>query len=169
MYPNNINLNSWPEKFKYLFEVAKKTINRNILNIDEITVGYYRLITVPYKQKVVDKIAMFSTIYRYSNQNKNARVLPILERVSCGKYKLVDNFDQIFACNEEYKASDKYRNKAKVVMYKGKKYPSMTALAHEIKLDLSTVSRCYKRHNGDLTNLGKNRRSIKLIQKKKGK
>lgn len=153
MSQNNINLNSWPEKFKYLFDVAKKTINKDILNVDEIMVGYYRLITVPYKQKIVDKIAMFSAIYRYSNKNKNARILPILERVSCGKYKLVDNFDQILARNEEYKA--------KVVMYKGKKYPSMTALAHEIKLDLSTVSRCYKRHNGDLSTLGRYKRRVK--------
>lgn len=161
MNQNNIDLNSWPEKFKYLFDVAKETINKNILNVDEITVGYYRLITVPYKQKIVDKMAMFSAIYRYSNQNKYARALPILERVSCGRYKLVDNFDQIFARNEEYKTSGKYKNQVKAVVYKGKEYPSMTALAHEIRLDLSTVSRCYKRHNGDLSTLGRYRRRVK--------
>ena len=75
MGKNNIDLNSWPEKFKYLFDVAKETINRDILNVDEITVGYYRLITVPCKHKIVDKIAMLSAIYRYSNQNKKCLCL----------------------------------------------------------------------------------------------
>lgn len=58
--------------------------------------------------------------------------------------------------NHKYKLKDNARSRPRriKVIYKGKEYASMTSLAAELGLDLSTVSKHYKRHNGDLSTLG---------------
>lgn len=138
--------------YKIIFEAAKEK-GKTVLNIEEITAGYYVLWSKKYGEKIRDKKWITASCGMLSGLPNQPRVLT---RVGRGEYKLYEEGD-----DEKYKVVC-YRKTAayysgrrgKAIEYKGKIYKSMHELANTLGLHYSAVSKCYKRHNGDLSSLG---------------
>ena len=144
--------NNWIDNFKIIFDRAKEE-NLDSLHLNEITIGYYRLITAKYGGKIKKKRDVASAVYRYSSTHGKDPC--ILERVSCGRYRLKDDID-ISKLSEKCSSGC-----SKPLIYNGKTYNSRTELALELGLHLSTISHHIKRHGYNFSTLGKNKRKGK--------
>lgn len=135
-------------KLKIIFELAKKELGTDILTLDQITVAYYRLFTAKDHSKPISKPKMNIIVYNLSKRKRKK----LIEKVSYRGWRY--NFDI-----SEYKLNENIRKsnpnyKRKPVEFQGKVYSSMRELADATGLHYSTISRCYKRYNGDLSRLG---------------
>lgn len=148
--------------YKDIFDAAKEK-GKTVLTIAEITAGYYIFGSKKRGTKIRDKKWITTACGCLSGLSYQPR---ILTRVGCGKYKFYEEGDdekyknnkhrKKLICNNTTEAKQRNYYCGKKVVYNGKTYESMALLADSLGLHSSTVSAHYKRHNGDLSGLGRN-------------
>ena len=76
--------------FKDIFSKAKETAGVTELSIQEITAGYYMLVTAPTNGKLIDKRRITNLVGMHSGINGSRR---LLTRTGYGTYKLYEEGD----------------------------------------------------------------------------